>query len=100
VAITDDDYRDPVAKVVEGYAGRWIAGFAPVGNTGFIVIVQQRFEDAVGLESSTLWTLALWSALASLVAIVILALVLRRWANSRKQDASSIWPETNRASSQ
>jgi serine/threonine-protein kinase len=100
VAIRDDNYRDPVAKVVEDYAGRWIAGFAPVGNTGFIVVVQQRFEDAIGLESSTLWTLALWSALASLVAIVILALVLRRWANSRKQDASSIWPETYRASAQ
>jgi hypothetical protein len=84
VALLDDNYRDPVAAVVKAYTGRWIAGFAPVGNTGFVVVVQQRFEDAVSLESSTLWNLALWSALASLVAIAILAVALRRWAASRK----------------
>ncbi len=80
----DDNYLDPVASVAKEYAGRWIAGFAPVGNTGFVVVVQQRFEDAVSLEASTLWNLALWSALASLVAVAILVMVLWRWARSRK----------------
>jgi len=26
------------------WAGRWLAGFAPVGNTGLVVIIQQREE--------------------------------------------------------
>jgi hypothetical protein len=80
----DDNYIDPVAAVAKEYAGRWIAGFAPVGNTGFFVIVQQRFEDAVSLEAATLWNLALWSALASLVAVAILVMVLWRWARNRR----------------
>ena len=82
-----DNYTDPVSSVAKEYAGRWIAGFAPVGNTGFVVVVQQRFEDAVSLESSTLWNLALWSVLASLVAAVILLTLLCRWARSRKLEA-------------
>ena len=84
----DDNYRDPVSSAAKDYAGRWIAGFAPVGNTGFVVVVQQRFEDAVSLESSTLWNLALWSALASLVAVAILAMVLLRWARSRRLESA------------
>jgi eukaryotic-like serine/threonine-protein kinase len=80
----DENYLDPVGSVVAEYRGRWIAGFAPVGNTGFVVIVQQRFEDAVSLESATFWNLALWSAMASLVAVAILLIPLWRWATSRR----------------
>jgi hypothetical protein len=39
----DNAYRDPVP----GYEGRWLAGFMPVGDTGFVVIVQSRYEAAV-----------------------------------------------------
>ena len=42
----DDNYTEPAVSVAPEYAGRWIAAFAPVGDTGFIVVVQQRFEDA------------------------------------------------------
>jgi eukaryotic-like serine/threonine-protein kinase len=80
----DANYLDPVSAVAKEYSGRWIAGFAPVGNTGFVVIVQQRFEDAVSVEASTLWGLALWSALASLVAVAILGVVLWRWTKQRR----------------
>jgi len=41
--ITDDTHRDPVS----GFEGRWLAGFAPVGDTGFVVIVQTRYDTAV-----------------------------------------------------
>jgi hypothetical protein len=41
--ITDDAHRDPVP----GFEGRWLAGFAPVGDTGFVVIVQTRYDTAV-----------------------------------------------------
>jgi hypothetical protein len=37
-------YTDPFAARDPHYAGRWLAGLAPVGNTGFLVIVQQRDE--------------------------------------------------------
>ncbi len=88
--LPDDNYIDPVSSVAKEYAGRWIAGFAPVGNTSFVVVVQQRFEEAVSLESSTLWNLALWSALASLVAVAILVMVLWRWARSRRFESGMI----------
>ena len=77
----DDHYIDPVL------AGRWIAGFAAVPNTPFLFIVQQPYDEAVSLETSTLWTLALWSALASLVAVAILVMVLWRSARSRRGEA-------------
>jgi hypothetical protein len=41
--ITDDTHHDPVSV----FGGRWLAGFAPVGDTGFIVIVQTRYGAAV-----------------------------------------------------
>ena len=47
--IHDINHLDPVAAVAREYAGRWIAGFAPVRNTGFVVVVQQRFHDAMSL---------------------------------------------------
>ena len=40
----DDAYRDPLSARDAAYAGRWLAGFAPVGNTGFVVVVQQKYE--------------------------------------------------------
>jgi hypothetical protein len=41
----DEDYQDPVAGQDGALAGRWLAGFAPVGNSEFVVIVQQRYDD-------------------------------------------------------
>jgi hypothetical protein len=41
--IPDDAHRDPVP----GFEGRWLAGFAPVGDTGFVVIVQTRYDAAL-----------------------------------------------------
>jgi serine/threonine-protein kinase len=48
----DDGYEDPVGATNPAYAGRWLAGFAPVGNTELVVIVQQKREewsDALGM---------------------------------------------------
>ncbi len=42
-AVTDDDHHDPVP----GFDGRWLAGFAAVGDAPFAVIVQTRHEAAV-----------------------------------------------------
>lgn len=37
-ARTDSDYVDPVS----GYGGQWHAAFAPVGGTGYVIVVQSR----------------------------------------------------------
>jgi hypothetical protein len=37
------DYRDPVP----GYSGSWLATIAPIGQTGFVVVVQTRHLDAL-----------------------------------------------------
>ena len=41
------NYRDPVAASSPEYEGRWLAAFAPVVGTEFVVIVQQRYDEAV-----------------------------------------------------
>jgi len=55
----DNSYVDPLLDV------QWLAGFAPVGNTEFVVIVQQRFEEAIAPVKTLAATLALrgWTAL-------------------------------------
>ncbi|OAI49970.1 hypothetical protein AYO44_05930 [Planctomycetaceae bacterium SCGC AG-212-F19] len=49
-------YHDPVAKRLPQYAGRWLAGFAPVGNTEYVVIVQHRYEEAILADHGIIWT--------------------------------------------
>ena len=79
-----DDYVDPVAELssyphFSKYAGHWLAGFAPVGNTHLIVVVQTRYEDAVALDRMLIGRLAGWAGVAlamgaaTLVVIVFLA---------------------------
>jgi hypothetical protein len=59
-------YQDPLGGEREKYVGYWVAGFAPVGNTDLVVIVQQRYDDAVGQQVAFakrfIWSG--WSALA------------------------------------
>jgi serine/threonine-protein kinase len=45
----DGQFRDPVAARYPQYLGRWLAGFAPVAGTPFVVIYQTRdwVSDAV-----------------------------------------------------
>ena len=81
----DDDYRDPVSSVDQVYRGRWIAGFAPVGNTNFFVIVQQHFEKALRLNPTVVGRLWLWSVSVSfLLVVAIVAVVLWSRADARK----------------
>jgi serine/threonine-protein kinase len=47
-----DDYVDPLLQ------GRWLAGFASVGDTEFTVIVQQRYDEAIGPVNTLAATLA------------------------------------------
>jgi serine/threonine-protein kinase len=62
----DSAYEDPVGTRDPRYRGRWLAGFAPVGNTEFVVIVQQRYDDVIELD-------ILWAGLAFAVGGLLLA---------------------------
>ena len=88
--VTDPYYLDPAAELPpaagfnpRGYAGRWLAAFAPVGNTPLVVIVETRFEDAVALDKQAASKLA-WVAGGALV--IVLALIgLALAAATRRQ---------------
>lgn len=56
----NDEYKDPIMP------GRWLAGFASVGNTAFVVIVQQRYDEATSPVKTLARTLAWrgWTALS------------------------------------
>jgi len=73
-----DDYADSVGSYFPEYRGRWIAAFAPIGNTGFFVIVQQRFDDALKVDPFVSWNLAVGIALTICVLIAIALVLVRR----------------------
>ena len=79
-----DSYTDPVSSVLADYRGRWIAGSAPVGNTGFMVIVQQRYDEALKLDPSTFRNLLAGSVVAIFLALTI---VLILWRSARRSTA-------------
>jgi hypothetical protein len=85
-----DDYRDPAADHgYPEYAGRWLAGSARVGNTGLVVVVQQKAADAVAPQAAFFGRLAAWAggvvgAAALALAVVGLARV-RRGAGRRPE---------------
>ena len=63
-------YEDPLAETDPDYGGRWLAGFAPVGNTELLVIVQQR-DDAPADVSGSLGD---WLILLALVMLTVAVL--------------------------
>ncbi|MEN6458147.1 MAG: serine/threonine protein kinase [Thermoguttaceae bacterium] len=86
------DYRDPLAKDVEGaaYKGRWLARMEPVKvrghNTGWDVIVQNDYETAIG---GTLDQLKLSLLLAGLIALALVAMVMAGlWGMAKKMSAT------------
>jgi hypothetical protein len=87
---SSDDYEDPLGKgnsdekkgtvkpPNKDYQGRFLAGFAPVGNTGFVVIVQTRETDAVNFERYLFRELITWTGIAAVpVTVVLLFTALR-----------------------
>ena len=72
-AHSDASHRDPVP----GYEGRWLAGFAPVADTGLMVIVQTRGVERQG-TATVLLELAGLLASSALVGLAIALLGRRR----------------------
>ena len=91
----DDDYQDPVAKqlyrdddpIYLDYRGRWLAAFALVEDTEFVVIVQQRYDKAVAPQKILIRVLILWGGIAlsivvggSIVCYSVRHAIKRRWS--------------------
>jgi hypothetical protein len=75
---TSQDHHDPIP----GYWGRWLAGFARVGQTDQVVIVETRY-DAVTLVEEYVWRVIRWAGglvAVAFTAISAAALALRKRA--------------------
>jgi hypothetical protein len=70
-----DHYRDPAQALDPEYTGEWLAAAAPVGNTGWMAIVQEQREHAVQPVDNLrrvflragFWSLGIFSALLLLL---------------------------------
>jgi eukaryotic-like serine/threonine-protein kinase len=56
----DDGYEDPVRERHPECEGRWLAGFAPVEGTELVVLVQQKYDDAVAPQRLFLRRFLAW----------------------------------------
>ncbi len=81
-AAMDPNYEDPVAVRDPRYAGRWLAGFAPVGNTEFVVIVQQRYDDVVDVDRKLFRDLLAWAGVAVALGVLFVGAIL--WYGVRR----------------
>ena len=77
----DDDYRDPLGITHKEYRGRWLAGFAPVGNTECVVIVQQRYDETIEPDATLERNLALYGGLVLMLGLLLTVSVV--WHNFR-----------------
>ena len=67
----DDDYADPAAARHPEYAGRWLAGFAPVPGTDLVVVVQQPYDEAVAPHRAFFRRFLEWVAAAATVGFLL-----------------------------
>jgi hypothetical protein len=62
----DEAFLDPI------YGERWLAAFAPVPDSQFVVVVEQRYDDASELHGSLARQLLLWAGVALTLGVVLL----------------------------
>jgi serine/threonine-protein kinase len=67
-----DDKKGSLMPPDPRFAGRWLAGFAAVGYTGFVVIVQTREDEALGSEKKLGGQLAKWAGIASAPSLLLM----------------------------
>lgn len=78
-----EGYRDPVSDE----PGTWLAAFAPVGHTGFAVIVQTRENAVLAVNALLARRIAGWSLPFALGAAGVWLLGWSRYRSSRKRAA-------------
>lgn len=83
------NYQDPAAAIDEKrFGGEWLAAISPVGNTGWIAIVQERKQTALAPMNSVQNVLLRYGALGMAVSCLLIAgswMVLSRIFLFRKQ---------------
>jgi hypothetical protein len=62
----DELFYDPI------YRDRWLAAFAPVPDSQFVVIVEQRYDDAIRFPSGLARQLLVWAGVALTLGVVLL----------------------------
>lgn len=78
----DESFCDPVmdgpCEDASGKtkAGRWLAGFAPIGNTGFVAIVETPRETAAQPIQTLIRRLLLWGVLPFMLCTALVAAVV------------------------
>ena len=75
------DYLDPAASLDDSLAGPWLAAFAPVAETGWTAIVQERREAAVAPVESLRRIFVRWGLI---LAAVLGGLLLAAWMALRR----------------
>lgn len=70
--LTDDRYLDPVP----GFEGRWLAGFAPVGNTGYVVVVQTRHRAILDPDKRLALRMLAWGGVPFAAGAIVIGGVL------------------------
>ena len=75
------DYRDPAAALDASLSGPWLASFAPVGETGWTAVVQERRAAAVAPVESLRSIFVRWGAA---LAAVLAAMLAASWAVLRR----------------
>ncbi len=84
----DGHYRDPVGRLdPENYGGEWLAAFAPVGELGWIAIVQERRDVALRPVSEVQAVLiqnGVWALLVSSVLVGVVWYFVTRALPSRR----------------
>ncbi|WP_422928888.1 serine/threonine protein kinase [Singulisphaera sp. PoT] len=84
------DYRDPLGERDRRFAGRWLAGFAPIGNTELIVIVQQRYGLVISADERLALDLLVWIGLAVMFGAIVVGGVGYATSRSWRRSVSAI----------
>ena len=86
--ISSDDYRDPAAAQYPAYGGRLFAGFAPVGNTGFVVIVQTPYDVLLEDEMKFGGHLIRWACISAVPGALLM--LFANWHPRRRKKARTL----------
>jgi hypothetical protein len=66
----DPDFHDPIR------GGRWLAAFAPVADSQFVVIVEQPYDEAIEFQGGLARQLTIWAGTALSLGVVLVGTVI------------------------
>jgi eukaryotic-like serine/threonine-protein kinase len=70
VVAADGKFVDPI------HGGQWLAAFAPVADSQFVVVVAQRDEEATEFEGGLAGQLTFWAGTALTLGVVLIGLAI------------------------